>query len=232
MPVVLITGASHGIGAAIAEEFSRVPSTDLILVSRNVAKMQAVAEKCRGAASVLVKRCDVSDAGAVTRLAAEVGREIGVPDLLVNNAGSFKPGSVAETSVEDFRAEVDVNLNSAFIVTKAFLQPMVVRGSGMIVFMASVASIRAYPGGAAYCAAKHGLLGLARVVREETKATGVRVTTLIPGATWTPTWAGSGHAESRMMPASDIAAIVRNAWERSDRTVMEEIVVRPQLGDV
>jgi NAD(P)-dependent dehydrogenase (short-subunit alcohol dehydrogenase family) len=134
--------------------------------------------------------------------------------------------------VADFRAQVDVNLNSAFIVTKAFLAEMVSRGSGMFFLMASVAAFRAYPAGVAYGASKHGLLGLARALREETRERGIRVTTVMPGATWTPSWHGAGHPEGRMMPVADIAALVLSAWRLSDRSVVEEIVVRPQLGDI
>ena len=232
MPIVFVTGASQGIGAAIAREFCQEPDTHLVLSSRNVSLLESVAKQCDAAASVTVKPCDLTDAAAVERLAAEVMDEVGIPDVVVNNAGVFRPGSFADTNLDDFRTQIDVNLISAFIVTKAFLQPIIDRRSGMFVFMGSVASIKAYPGGVGYCAAKHGLLGLARALREETREAGIRVTTILAGATWTPSWEGSGQAERRMMPADDIAAAVRNAYRLSDRSVVEEIVLRPQLGDL
>jgi short-subunit dehydrogenase len=117
-------------------------------------------------------------------------------------------------------------------VTQAFLDAMLERGKGHFFFMGSVASIRAYPGGVAYCAAKHGLLGLARVVREELKGEGLRVTTLLPGATYTPSWEGSELPEDRFMPPEDIAQTVVDAWQLSSRSVVEEILLRPQEGDV
>jgi short-subunit dehydrogenase len=106
------------------------------------------------------------------------------------------------------------------------------RGSGQFIFMGSVASVKGYPGGVAYCAAKHGLLGLARALREESKASGLRVTTLLPGATLTPSWDGSGVPEDRFMPAADIAQAVKCAVDMSGMTVMEEILLRPQPGDL
>ncbi len=232
MPVVLVTGASQGIGAAIAQAFSKEPDIDLVLVARNEGKLNDVARSCAEARSVLVKPCDVTDAIAVSSMADEVLVSVGPPDLLVNNAGLFRPGGILETTVDEFREQVEVNLTSAFLVTRAFLGQMVDRQSGMVVFMASVASLKAYPGGGAYCASKHGLLGLARVVREETREKGIRVTTVLPGATWTPSWEGSGNAPERMMPAGDIAAAIRDVFLLSDRTVVEEIVLRPQLGDL
>ena len=109
---------------------------------------------------------------------------------------------------------------------------MIERGSGYVFYVGSVASTRAYPGGAAYCAAKHGLLGLARVVREETKSSGLRVTILLPGATWTPSWSGVDLPEERFIPAGDIAKMLVDLYHLDSRTVVEELVVRPQLGDI
>ncbi len=232
MPVFLITGASQGIGAAIARELSREADAHVILVARNAENLAAVAASCEAAATVSVHVCDVTDAAAVSRLATTVTDEAGVPDLVVNNAGVFRPGGFLEATLDDFREQVDVNLTSAFIVSQAFAPGMIDRRSGMFVFLGSVASLKAYPGGVAYCAAKHGLLGLARVMREEMRSSGIRVTTLLPGATWTPSWDGAGFPEERLMPAEDIAALVGDAYRRSPRTVVEEILVRPQLGDL
>ncbi len=233
MPIVVVTGASQGIGRAIAEAFAEVPDVRLALVSRNEAKLHAVAEVChvRGAEAAVFP-CDVTDADAVAQTASAIRTHWDAPDVLVNNAGDFRPGTILETPPEVFREQVEVNLNSAFYVTHAFLPAMLARKRGHLFFMASVASIRAYPGGGAYCASKHGLLGLARVVREETKDQGLRVTTLLAGATRTPSWDGTDFPDERFMPPEDIARAVVNTWRLSDRTVVEEILLRPQLGDI
>ncbi len=233
MATAFITGASHGIGAGIARLFADQPDARVVLVSRTREKLDAVAKDCAAAgAETLVLPCDVTDPAAVADATDRAAKQWGPPDLLVNNAGQFVPGSIAETTAEDFRYQVDVNLNSAFYVTRAFLEEMKQRGSGLIVFTASVASVKAYPGGAAYCAAKHGLLGLARVTREDTMGSGVRSTALILGATYTPSWSASGMPEERFIPVADVASIVLDLYRKSDRTVVEEILIRPREGDI
>jgi NAD(P)-dependent dehydrogenase (short-subunit alcohol dehydrogenase family) len=235
LPTVLITGASQGIGAAIAvafaEGFGR--RARLALVARSSERLDAVAERVIAAgAEAVAFPCDVTDDDAVARMAADVAHEVGVPDVLVNNAGSFVPGGVLEMGAADFREQVESNLTSAFVVTRAFLPAMVTRGTGDVFFMGSVASIQGYPRGVAYGAAKHGLLGLARSLREEVRRHGIRVMTLLPGATYTASWAASGLPEDRFMPAGDVARMVVDLHSLSGRTVAEEVLVRPILGDV
>ena len=233
-PLVVVTGASQGIGAAIARAFgARVPGVRLALVARNRANLDAVAEAVRAdGAEAEAFACDLTDEAAVQAMAEAVAARFGVPDVLVVNAGAFQPGSIFEMTAASFRAQVDVNLTSAFLTTQAFLGPMAGRRRGHVFYMASVAALRAYAGGAAYCAAKHGLLGLARVVREETRTLGLRVTTLLPGATRTPSWDGTAEPDARFIPPEDLAAIVVDTWQLSGRTVVEELVVRPQQGDL
>ena len=236
--IAVITGASQGIGRATALAFahdaaSRGTDARIALLSRTRSKLDAVAEACREAgAEALVCPTDVTDDAAVANAAATVHDAWGVPDVLVNNAGAFTPAPLDETTATAFREQVDVNLTAAFVVTKAFLDGMRERGSGHVFYMASVAGVQAYPGSVAYCAAKHGLVGLARVVREETKADGVRVTTLLPGATRTPSWEGTDLPDARFMAPDDIAQTVVDAYRLSRRTVVEEVILRPQQGDV
>ena len=235
-PVVLITGASQGIGAAIAEVFAReVRGVRLALVARNEKNLAAVARACvkagRGVKAETFE-CDVSEPDAVATMAAEVARAFGTVDVLVNNAGVFAGAPFAETKVADFDRIVAANLRSAFLVTQAFLPAMLARKRGDVFFMSSIAGLAAYPNGAAYCAAKFGVTGLAAVLRAETKGTGVRVCCVHPGATWTPSWSASGVRPERIMPAEDIARAFYDVWKLSRRTVVEEIVLRPEQGDV
>jgi len=231
--IAVVTGASQGIGRAIAEAFAERDGAQVALVARTRSKLKTVAEACRErGGEPLVLPTDVTDDDAVAGMAETVTKRWGLPDVIVNNAGMFTYAPLNELTLEDFRKQIDVNLAGSFAVTQAFLSDMRERGSGHLFYMGSVASIQAYPGNAGYCAAKHGVRGLARVVREETKDEGLRVTTVIPGATYTPTWDGVDLPEDRFMPPGDVARSVVDAYHLSDRTVLEELVLRPQEGDV
>jgi NAD(P)-dependent dehydrogenase (short-subunit alcohol dehydrogenase family) len=233
-PVVLITGASQGIGAAIAGVFAReLRGVRLALVARNAKNLAGVARACgRRGAKVEVFPCDVSDADAVAGLAAAVKQRFGGVDVLINNAGVFAGAPFAELKVAEFDRIVAANLRSAFLVTQAFVPAMLRRGRGDVFFMSSIAGLDAYPNGAAYCAAKFGVTGLAKVLRMETKGKGVRVCCVHPGATWSPSWAGSGVKPERIMPAEDVAQAFYDVYRLSRRTVVEEIILRPEQGDV
>jgi NADP-dependent 3-hydroxy acid dehydrogenase YdfG len=235
-PVILITGASQGIGAAIAKVFAaEVRGVRLALVARHEKNLGAVARACiklgTGVrAEIFV--CDVSDEKAVAQMSVAVKKRFGAVDVLVNNAGKFTGASFAETTVAAFDHMISSNLRSAFLVSRAFVPPMVKRGKGDVFFMSSIAGLDAYPGGTGYCAAKFGVTGLAKVIRVETKGTGVRVCCVHPGATFSPSWAESGIAADRMMPAEDVARAFFDISQLSRRTVVEEIVLRPHGGDV
>lgn len=233
-PVVVITGASQGIGEAIALAFATdLHGVRLALIARNEKNLSAVARTCRGAgAEVDVFPCDVSDESSVAQMGAAVTQRFGQVDVLINNAGKFFGASFLETKPADFDAQIAANLRSVFLVSKVFVPGMVKRGIGDIFNMSSIAGQEAYPNGTAYCAAKYGVTGLSAVMRAELKDKGVRVCCLHPGATWTPSWSGSGVKAERIMPSADIAQAVLAIYRMDRRTVVEEIVLRPQLGDI
>jgi short-subunit dehydrogenase len=231
---IVITGASQGIGEAIAVAWAReFPKSRLSLVARNEINLERVASECRASGAIArVFPCDLRDASQVVVTCAEINRVAGIPTVLVNNAGIFAPGGMAETTLDIFEEQIRLNLTSAFQVTSLFLPGMIGAGGGHLFFMGSVASIQAYPGSVSYGTAKHGLLGLARAIREESYDQGIRVTTLLPGATLTPSWREAPLPEDRFMPPEDIADALISAYRLSDRTVVEEILLRPQKGDI
>ena len=233
-PVILITGASQGIGAAIAKVFAKeLPRVRIALVARNAKNLDRVAGACaKLGATVEAFTCDVADEIAVEALEAAVAKRFEHVDVLINNAGVFAAAPFVKTTVAEFDRIVAANLRSAFLMTRAFVPAMIERKSGDVFFMSSIAGLDAYPDSAAYCAAKFGVTGLAKVLRAETRAHGVRVCCVHPGATWSPSWSASGVAEERIMPATDVARAFFDVYRLGRNTVVEEIVLRPQLGDL
>jgi len=233
-PGILVTGASQGIGAAIAKVFAQeLKGARLALVARNVRGLQATAKACaKAGATAEVFQCDVANEASVGLMAEAVAARFGTVNVLINNAGAFSMAPFAETTIGQFDEMISVNLRSAFLVTQAFLPAMVKRKHGDIFFMSSIAGLGAYPHSTAYCAAKFGVTGMAKVLRAETKDQGIRVCCVHPGATWSPSWSTSGVKPERIMPAEDIARSILDVYRLGRRTVVEEIVYRPQLGDV
>ena len=228
MSVVLVTGASRGIGRAIVERFAREGAT-VIACARG---QEGLDELQAALPDVDCRACDMRDDGAVDALALEVLARHGRIDLLVNNAGAYRPGQI---STEDDGALLDMlqtNLFGAYRLTKRLLPGMVERRSGMVLNICSTASIAAYPNGGSYSIAKHALLGFSRNLREEMKPHGVRVVAMLPGATLTASWDGVPLPPERLMPVEDVAEMAWSAWAMSARTVVEDIVMRPQLGDI
>ncbi len=229
----LVTGASQGIGAKIAEVLAAEPDTRIALVARNVEKLEAVAQRCRDlGATAHTYACDLRQEGEVQRMATAAQEELGALDLLVNNAGHYVRADLREMDGAAFQSVMDSNLTSAFLVTRAFIAAMQARKSGTIFFMGSVASQQAYPESGAYCVAKHAVLGLARSFRACSKDSGIRITTLMPGATQSPSWDNQSVSQDKLMPATDIAKALLEIYKLSPGTTVEEITLRPITGDL
>lgn len=233
-PVVVITGASQGIGAAIARAFAAaIKGVNLALVARSSANLTAVARSCSDlGANPGIFPCDVADEAAVSALEAAVRRRFGAVDVLINNAGKYVGAPFLSTTAADFDRMLSTNLRSLFLVSRAFAPGMIRRRRGDIFNMGSVAGITPLPGASAYTAAKFGVAGLSKAMRAEFRDKGVRVCCVHPGATVSPSWKGSGVPARRMMPAEDVAEAFLSIYRMTRRTVVEEVVLRPQLGDL
>ncbi|GAB3378160.1 SDR family oxidoreductase [Spongiibacter taiwanensis] len=229
IPRVLISGASQGIGAAIAEAFANADTpVHLALVARNEAGLRAAAERCSGAASVEIFPADASDPEQVAALKAKLSPV----DVLVNNAGRWLGKPVTEMSVTEFDDILGANLRSTFLLSNLVLPGMLAAGRGDIFNMVSTAAYEGYAGVSAYCAAKHGVLGFSRALREEVKGKNIRVCTVSPGPTYSPSWEGTGIDAKRLMPPKDIARVFLQMYQMDRNVVVEEMILRPQVGHI
>ena len=201
--VAIVTGAGRGIGRAIAEHFA-AEGASVVLASRTVADLERVA---KGVERALVVATDVTDDRGVDRLVARTLESFGRVDILVTAAGVAAFGLVAEQSAHDWDAMLAVNLRAAMVCCRAVLPPMLARGRGSIINVASVAASRPIQGAAAYTATKAGIIGFSRVLAEELRAGGVRVGVLVPGAVDTPLWdtIPGGPDRARMLRPDDVA---------------------------
>lgn len=227
--VIVITGATKGIGKAIAEKFA-VQGFQLALCARNINDSIGWVRGLKTPALFLP--CDVSNKKQVQYFAEEVLNKYGSIDVLVNNAGVFLPGAVHNEPEGTLEKLIETNLYSAYHLTRALVSSMVQKQSGHIFNISSVAGIQSYPNGGSYSISKFAMQGLSKALREELKTEGIKVTSVIAGATLTDSWAGTDLPSSRFMTPQDIAQSIWDVYSLSPNTVVEELVLRPQLGDI
>ncbi len=230
---IIITGASKGIGKAIAEQFA-VNSNTILLCSRGEKSLyDTVADlQTRFPESIIKgKVCDMCEKSQVLEFADWCLRQ-GTPDIVVNNAGSFSPGSVHNESEGVLEDMISANLYSAYHFTRALLPAMMNASRGHIFNICSIASLNAYSNGGSYSISKFALLGFSKNLREELKPKGIKVTAVCPGATLSASWDGFDIDPARIMEVNDIAKMIYTAAHLSPMAVVEDIIMRPQLGDL
>lgn len=231
---IVVTGATKGIGWAIIEKFAEA-GFNVAFCSRTTEDLEhrtSTLEAIYPDIRVIAKKVDMSSKEEVKAFAAYILKSWGTIDVLVNNAGVFLPGEIAMEEDGALETMMETNLYSAYHFTRALLPSMIEKKSGYIFNMCSIASKIAYPNGGSYSISKFALLGFSKVIREELKDKGIRVSAILPGATWSNSWKGVDLPEDRLMQSSDIAKAVFAAYSMSDSAVMEEIILRPQLGDL
>lgn len=230
---VVITGASKGIGKAIAEIFA-YHGHHLFLCSRGEVALYRTMEELMTkypSAIIKAKPFDLSRKDEAKGFGAWC-LEYGVPDILVNNAGFFEPGSIHNQPDGLLENQLAVNLHSAYHVTRSVLPWMMEKRSGHIFNICSIAALNAYPDGGAYSISKFALYGFSKNLREEMKPYHIKVTAVHPGAVMTDSWGNFDNSRKRIMEASDIAKLVFAASQLSPAACTEDIVIRPQLGDL
>ena len=230
----VITGISKGLGRAIAVAFAQ-KGYHIIGCSREVAALIQFQQDLQTAfphLSIFTRVADMADKKSVQHFAAFVQQHASQISVLVNNAGTFQPSSIQNETDNTLEQTLATNVYGAYYLTKALMPQFVTQKNGHIFNIGSIASRRTFDNCAAYTISKHALQGFSQVLREELKPQGVRVTTVLPGAIFTDSWSGSDIDPNRLMSAEDIAQIIVECHSLSSRTVVEEIVLRPQLGDL
>ena len=229
---LLITGGTKGIGRAILEVFA-YNSFDIITCSRSRSDLDGLNTYFQTKYPKQKITCLKSDLSIKRERKLFCEAIEGTPiDVLINNTGVFIPG-VLHLEVEGvLEQSIETNLYSAYDVSRAVIPLMKENKKGVIFNICSTASVMAYENGGAYSISKFALLGFSKTLREELKEFGVKVTSILPGATLTSSWEGVEIPKERFMPPEDIAKTVWEVYNLSDRTVVEEVLLRPQLGDL
>lgn len=222
-PLIVITGGTKGIGKAIADRFIE-QGFEAVICSRTVANTDG--------SSLLPFAADLSERAGVEALIRYIKSLNRPVDVLVNNTGVFLPGQIHTEADGVFEQQMNTNVASAYHLTRGLVGDMITRRQGHIFMMCSTASIMAYTNGGSYCISKYALLGMSRVLREELKPHAVKVTAVLPGATLTASWEGTDLPPERFMKPEDVADSVWAAYSLSKSAVVEEILIRPQLGDI
>ena len=230
---VLITGASRGIGKAIAEIFA-ANGHHLFLSGRNEVALYTAMEKLVTKYPAIGIKARAFDL-AQKENAMALGNwclEHAVPDIVINNAGLFEPGSVHNEPDGLLEKQIATNMYSAYHLTRTLLPKMMERRSGHIFNICSIASLHAYENGGAYSISKFALHGFSKNLREEMKPFNIKVTSVFPGAVMTDSWGDYDNSSNRIMVADDIAKMIYAASQLSPAACVEDIVIRPQLGDL
>ena len=230
---VVITGATKGIGLAIANTFAGA-GYHIITCSRNENDLKWLQQDLQKRFGISVKY-KVADIGNESEIKAFgnwiVNEELSV-DVLINNAGYFVPGAVYNEDDGILQKMMETNVYGSYHLIRLLLPGMIGRKNGHIFNICSVASFHAFANVGAYGISKFALLGLTRHLREELKPFGIKVTAVSPGATFTASWEGSNVDPRRIIDANDVAKMIFAASQLSPSTVVEDIILRPQLGDL
>ncbi|HEX7182472.1 MAG TPA: SDR family NAD(P)-dependent oxidoreductase [Thermoanaerobaculia bacterium] len=230
--VALLTGASSGIGAALADALASA-GAKLLLSGRDSARLEEVAVRTRVASPrVETAAADLADEAQVRSLATHVQETFGRLDLLVHSAGALHWGAVETAPVEELDRQLLLNVRAPYLLTQILL-PLLRAARGQIVFLNSNAVRKPAAGMAAYAASKHALLGLADCLREEIAADGVRVVSVFPGRTATPMQRELRRLEEQpydpagLLQPEDVAALVVEALSLPPRAEVTDLYLRP-----
>lgn len=228
----LVTGATKGIGRAISEQLAD-EGCNLVLVARTASDLLALQSELgrRYPVKVIICACDFIDMKQIKSLALFVKNHVNFLDILVNNVGLFIPGPLLE-SEDQLIKQMQVNVFSMHYLSIFFAKEMKARKQGHIVNVGSIAGRISSEKAPAYSVTKHAVKGLTIVLRNELAPFGVKVTELVPGSTLTASWEGTDLPKESFVQPGDVAACLLTALKMSKGANVDEVIVRPMLGDL
>ena len=223
----LVTGASRGIGLAIARRLGELGAR-LSLCARDSARLESATAALRNEGfQTLAMAADVTHANEIQTLVDRTHRELGPIDILINNAGIGRFGPAHQMSEADWDAVLDTNLKSVFLVTRAVAPEMIERKRGHIVNISSLAGKNAFANGGIYCASKWGLMGLTACMAEDLRAHNIRVSAICPGSVATDFSPHTGRDTSKLLQPDDVAHAVATLVTQAPQSFISEIDLRP-----
>lgn len=225
----VITGATQGIGKSIAQKFL-AEGYDIGICARSqqaLATLQSTWHERYPDRRIVIYAADFSRQEEVKSFAAFMLKELKHIDVLINNAGIFLPGTVIDEAEEQLSYMMEVNVMSAYHLSRAIIPSMKAHSAGHIINICSIAGLHAYAGGSSYSISKYAMLGLSDNLREACKPYGIGVTAICPGPTLSPSWDGSGVDEDKLIDAEDIATLAWQCTQLSAKACVDRIVVNP-----
>jgi 3-oxoacyl-[acyl-carrier protein] reductase len=226
--VAIITGASRGIGLAVAHRLGTL-GAKLSLCARDARKLESAAGELRaaGAADVFSAAVDVTHGEQILAFVQNGEKALGPVEILVNNAGIGYFGPTHEATEATWDSVLDTNLRSVFLASKAVAPGMIARRGGHIINIASLAGKNAFAGGGIYCASKWGLLGLTECMAEDLRGYGIRVSAICPGSVATDFSPHGKKDISKMLQPEDIAHVVEMLVTQAPQSFISEVLLRP-----
>lgn len=232
--VAVITGGTKGIGKSTIFKFAK-HGYDIITCARTNADLQQLEKEISTKfpdIKFFSNQVDMSEKSQVLDFAKFINSTEKSIAVLVNNAGVFLPGEIRNEPDGQLETTINTNLYGAYYLTRSVLPNMIKNRNGHIINICSIASITPYSNGGSYSISKYAMLGMTKVLREEMKQHGIRVTAVLPGATLTASWEGVDLPDSRFIKSDDVADAIYGAYSLSKNAVVEEIIIRPHEGDI
>ena len=231
---IVVTGGSKGIGKSIVFKFAK-NGFDIITCSRNAKELYSLESNLKSIYSeinLFTLKADLSNKDDCNKFIRFVNKKTKSIDVLVNNVGAFVPGKLISEDDSALKFMIDTNLYSNYWVTRGLVKIFTNQKSGHIFNICSIASKIAYSNGGSYCVSKFALYGMSLCLREELKDKGIKVTSILPGATRTGSWDGTSLPDDRFIKPEDVSNSIFGAYNTSKGANVEEIIIRPQLGDI